>query len=503
MRTDLLARGAVAAGLFLAVAVQTSAASAAGLYFSDRGVRPVGRGGAFVAGADDLGSIWYNPAGLAFTGNAVLADASWLRFRSTYQRRSLVRDPATGDTVIQGDNYFPEVEGTTPVLPLPTLAISNNFDNEKFNLAFGVYAPYSALTSYPEGDVAFKGRNVPPPQRYSLITLDGSALAVIGLYGSYKPSPRFALGGGLQMLTGTFASRLAFNACPPKNFLCAEEDPQYDAYTQLSVGPIFAPSATIGFIGIAHDAPGAEVRIGGSFQLPYWVNSPATTKIRLPTAPIFRNNGDPNGPRVEGDEARVSFRLPAIARLGIETRLGEKKQTRLELAVFYEAWSMHDRISISPAGDGIRLRGITGFPDPYEVGELQQARGFRDTFSIHAGLEHGFEAGGYPMALRLGTSYERSAVPPEYLSVLTVDLDKLQLAGGTSLYVGDKKNLRLDAVIGYTLGFATDVDPAAAKVTKVKVVRANDPANEDVTKINGGRYTGSAFLLGVGLNWKY
>jgi long-chain fatty acid transport protein len=497
MRIDRLARGAVTAGLFLAVAVPTSAASAAGLYFSDRGVRPVGRGGAFVAGADDLGALWYNPAGLAFAGNAALVDASWLRFRSTYQRRSLVNDAATGTEAIQGNNYFPEVEGTSPLLPLPTLAVSNNFDNPQFNLAFALMAPYSALTSYPEGTLPFNGANVPAPQRYSLITLDGSALVIAGLYGSYKPSPKFALGGGLQMLTGTFASRLAFNACPPKNFICAEEDPNYDAYTQLSVGPIFAPSANLGFIGIAHDAPGAEVRIGGSLQLPYWVNSSATTKIRLPTAPVFR------GASVDGDQARVSFRLPAIARLGIETRLGEKKQTRLELAVFYEAWSMHDRISISPAGDGIRLRGVTGFPDPYEVGELQQARGFRDTFSVHAGLEHGFEAGGYPMALRAGTSYERSAVPAEYLSVLTVDLDKVQLAAGSSLWVGDKKNIRLDAVIGYTFGFTTDVDPRAAKITKVKVVRANDPAEEDQTKINGGRYTAGAMLLGVGLNWKY
>src|SRR5205085_821987 len=112
-------------------------------------------------------------------------------------------------------------------------------------------------------------------------------------------------------------------------------------------------------------------------------------------------------------------------------------------------------------------------------------------------------AGGYPMMVRAGTSYERSAVPPEYLSVLTVDLDKVQLALGGSLYVGDKKNLRLDAVIGYTIGFTADVDPAAAKVTKVKVVRANDPAEEEQTKINGGIYKGSAMVLGVRLNWKY
>src|ERR1700691_3535901 len=45
------------------LSVGAGEARASGLYFSDRGVRPLGRGGAFVAGADDLGAIWYNPAG--------------------------------------------------------------------------------------------------------------------------------------------------------------------------------------------------------------------------------------------------------------------------------------------------------------------------------------------------------------------------------------------------------------------------------------------------------
>ena len=51
---------------------------AAGLYYSERGVRPLARGGAFVAGADDLGAIAYNPAGLADAKSAVLFDASWV-----------------------------------------------------------------------------------------------------------------------------------------------------------------------------------------------------------------------------------------------------------------------------------------------------------------------------------------------------------------------------------------------------------------------------------------
>lgn len=489
-----LSSAALAASFVLAT---VSSASAAGLYFSDRGVRPIGRGGAFVAGADDLGAIWYNPAGIAFAGNAVLADASWLRYSTTFQRRTLVKDPATGDETIQGTNYYPEVSGTTPVLPLPTLAVSNNLGVEKMNFAIGVLAPYAALTSYPETDIEFRGKKVPPPQRYSLFTLDGSALAVLGVWASYQPIKEFTIGFGVQMLTGTFASRLAFSACPPENLLCAGEDPQYDATAQLTVGPIVAPSANVGAIAIVSDQPGAEVRLGFSAQLPFWISARAKSEIRLPGAEMFRNA------YVEGSEAEVKFRLPAIVRGGLETRLGEGKKTRLELAIFYEGWSIHDQISITPIGSGIQLRNVAGLADPYQVGVLAQARGFRDTFSIHGGFERAFSLGGYPMQIRGGASFERSAVPAEYLSVLTVDVDKVQTAIGTSIYVGEKRTLRLDAVLAWTFGFAVDVDPRSAAITKVKAIRANDPPDDRQVKINGGHYTASAQVVGVGLNWAY
>src|SRR5438105_2564652 len=85
------ARGALGALGVLACALAPAQADAAGLYFSDRGVRPMGRGGAFVAGADDLGAVWYNPAGIADAGSAALVDFSWLRFSVDYTRELLVR----------------------------------------------------------------------------------------------------------------------------------------------------------------------------------------------------------------------------------------------------------------------------------------------------------------------------------------------------------------------------------------------------------------------------
>ena len=39
-------------------------AQASTYYLSDVGIRAMGRGGAFVAGADDISAQWYNPSAL-------------------------------------------------------------------------------------------------------------------------------------------------------------------------------------------------------------------------------------------------------------------------------------------------------------------------------------------------------------------------------------------------------------------------------------------------------
>src|SRR5205814_6002987 len=100
-----------------ATAGAAGSARASGLYFTDRGVRPLARGGAWVAGADDFGAVWYNPAGLADAGTSILADFSWLHFTSDFTRKTQVLD--SSGTV--RTYTFPTVSGSTPILPIPTI----------------------------------------------------------------------------------------------------------------------------------------------------------------------------------------------------------------------------------------------------------------------------------------------------------------------------------------------------------------------------------------------
>lgn len=451
-------------------------AHASGLYFSERGVRPLGRGGAYVAGADDLGSIWYNPAGLADAGSSVLVDLAWLNYSATFTRETNVAD--AGGTV--RTYKYPTVDGSTPVLPIPTLGLSYAFGkNKEWTVAGGVLAPYTAIVSWPD---TVNGQ--PAPQRYSLLTLDGSALVDVGAYLSYKPIPELRFGLGLDALIGTFNSRLVFSASPPDRLLSAPEDPAYDTLSQLKVGPIFAPSVGAGSTLV----PNKWLRFGLSGHLPYWVNAPGHVTVRLPAAPEFDNASQ------QGDSVRVVFRLPATLRMGVEVRPIE--QLRIEASYTAEFWSLHDTIDVIPTN--LALLNVTGFPSPFPVSTISMPRRFQDTHSLRVGGEYHHTMKGFGLDFRLGFNFDPSAVRKEYLSPLTVDLDRVTISLGLGVGVGT--HWRFDAVYARVIGFDAYVDPRTAAIPRVNPVHGY-PTTVDA--VNGGKYSASANVLGVGLNYKF
>src|SRR3954447_25813083 len=130
--------------------------NAGGLYFFDRGARALSRGGAFVAGADDPSSLWYNPAGLKDSGNQVLMDATLTIFMASFTRYDAAGLPQA------------KVDAEPMPLPIPTLAISHNFGLEDWTFAAGIFAPNTILMGWPE-TVGHNGVTEPSPARYSLI----------------------------------------------------------------------------------------------------------------------------------------------------------------------------------------------------------------------------------------------------------------------------------------------------------------------------------------------
>jgi long-chain fatty acid transport protein len=453
-------------------------ASAAGLYFSDRGVRPLGRGGAFVAGADDLGAIWYNPAGLADAGSSFLLDASWLHFTSDYTRQTQVSGAGPGGAPTGGPLYtytFAQTHGTSPVLPIPTIAGSFAFGKKKeWTVALGAFAPYTAIASYPQN----------APSRYSLVSLDGSALVETGAWLAYKPADWIRLGAGFQLLVGKFTSSVVMNANPKDRVLAAPEDPAYDGLSQISVGPIIAPSGNLGVTLV----PESHVRVGISGQAPTHISSPATLAVALPNAPVF------DSAQQVGNQANVTFNLPPVFRAGIEVRPVDR--LRVELAYVREFWSVHQSIVIQPTH--VSIDNITGFPSPYNVATITIPRNFQDSNSVRLGGEFGMPIAQYVVDLRMGVQYETSAIPTAYLSPLTVDMNKFVFSFGGSLHIAT--HWRFDIVYAHVFAFTTTVTPAEAAIPQINPVRGN-PTNTET--VNGGTYAARADVLGVGLNYTF
>jgi long-chain fatty acid transport protein len=453
-------------------------ARAGGLFFSDRGVRPLGRGGAFVAGADDLGAIWYNPAGLADAGSSVLLDASWLHFTSDYTRQTQVSGAGPSGAPTGGPVYtytFPETHGTTPFIPIPTIAGSFAFgDKKQWTAALGAFAPYSALTSYPQA----------APSRYSLVSLDGTALVETGAWLAYKPVPWLRVGAGFELLVGQFTSSVVMNANPKDRLLAAPEDPSYDALSQINAGPIVAPSGNLGFTIV----PEKHVRIGISGQAPTHVSSSATVAVALPSAVVFDNA------KQAGNQADVTFNLPPILRLGVEVRPIDP--LRVELAYVRESWSIQQDIVVQPVN--LSIVNITGFPSPYNVSTITIPRDFQDSNSIRLGGELGMPVGNYAIDLRMGLQYESTAIPTAYLSPLTIDMDKFTFSFGGSFHLGP--HWRFDVLYAHVFGLTTTVPASEAAIPQINPVRGNPTATESV---NGGTYAARADVVGLGVNYKF
>lgn len=478
-------RAVVAASIAAATVLASTSADAAGLWFSDRGVRPMGRAGAYVAGVDDLHGIWFNPAGIADAGDAVLVDFAWLRARNSYVRSLRVVD--ADDTVRNVQS--PEVRGSSGFLPLPTMAISKTLGVEKrWTVAAGFIAPYVLLASY--ADRTDDGQA--SPARYTLAGFDGSALGIPGGWVAWKPHDTLRLGLGAFALVGYFQTKVTFSVSPQDRLLGAPEQPEWDAQSQMRVGPMMAPTANGGAIW----EPDPHVRFGLSGQLPMVISSDATIKVRLPSSAVL------DGASVRGDKAHVRFVLPGILRAGIEFRplaktrdANASSDVRIELSWVHEFWSQHKSIDAQP--QDIYLEGITGAPKSVAMPTISIPRNFVDSDSFRIGAEWFFVGGGYRMALRTGLSYESSAVPKGYMSLSSLDFPKTTLTFGGGLFIG--KKLRLDAVIAHM--FVTDVDVPAedARIPRINPLKGNAP----LEAVNGGKYSATADLIGVGLNYLY
>jgi len=439
--------------VLLVVCAAARESPAGGMVLPVRGMRTVERAGALIAGADGADALWLDPAGLAtLAGDGhrqLLFDAAYV-----YQTVDYARLDA-------GGNALPSVSNHQPGQPIPTLAGALGI-GDRLVVAGGIAAPYSAPHRY-DSDGA---------QRYASVSLESAALVYVTVGAAYKVSDQLRIGATVTDVVSKLVSQIVVSGCPAQT-TCAAEDRAFDMLVAQAQTDYVAPT---GSLGVQYEVA-RMVTLGLAVQAPSRVSAPGTFTAQLPSAAVF------DGARQVGDQAKLSFTLPAAVRAGIEWR--PIPTLRIEAALDVELWSMHDTITLAP--HDVRIENAAGGAT-YAFGDLVIPRSYKNSFAPSLGIEwHGPN-----IALGGGYSYETAAAPTGTVSVLTVDSAKhlLGIGGGY-----DADGWEIGASAGLVLLAEVHVSLASAEVPALAPLR--DASSDPIQGINAGTYKSHYIIAGL------
>jgi long-subunit fatty acid transport protein len=431
-------------GLILLLAAIPGTAWAGGVSLPIRGVRALSMGGAFVAGADGVNALWYNPSRL--DESTLGADMGLVSLGASFT-------PSAGDqagTTVSN-------QGTT--IPSPTFGFIYRV-SDLFSAGIGAYAPYSGFSKYDENG----------PQRYSLVESDRTTLLYLNAGAAFRFG-RFRIGGGVQNVDAHLKETLV--ASGYTGLFGTAQDPSLDVLHQIELTNHFNIT---GNIGASFDA--GPVTFGLAVQLPYTLKGDANLAVRLPSSVFFDNT------TITGDKLYVEVPFPMAVRGGVAWRITPKWMA--EAAVNFENWSVQQRLVFDPKGR-IMLHGVPGIGD-YKLQPIVIDRRMKDTYSFHVGTDYQILSG---LHLRGGAFYEPSAFSDATFSVAQLDDNKIGLAAGASYRINQ---------FSFDIA-ASRVFQGTRTVTNSQLHQTNttNPTQTDI--VGNGRYESGYWIAGLGATW--
>lgn len=452
-------------------------AHAGGLFLPFHGVRGLGRAGALVAGADDAGGIWYNPATIDRVGGVeILLDGAMVFQSMRYTR------------IDSGGNVLPTVENENVPLPIPTLAVVAPIWADRLWIGGSLSAGSGVLPSYPRPNYGPCDPQRPgncidtvhfdAPQRYTLVSFEGTFFLRLDLSLAWRITDWVTVGVSLQNTIGRLSQVKAITSYNG-TLSSGPEDPDFDSLTDVKMISLFNPSAQLGVTLRPHPA----VTIGAAFQLPMHISSEAELAVQLPVSPLYAAS------TVEGRSADVGIDFPLSVALGVEFRPPWIAGLRVEVDLVYENWSSVDSIRFTPRD--IRILDLPGV-GTYQVPETFEDLGFQDTLSFRLGVEYTLPWLGKAIVLRAGYGYESDGTPIERTSLVSSDFKKHLVSVGASYTYS---RFRFDAGLGLVFTprrFVSHETSAAPQINPINP--------DDVATIGGGTYETSYVIFGLGLN---
>jgi long-chain fatty acid transport protein len=421
----------------LLLASLLSPAHASAYYFLDSGTRAIGRGGAFVAGADDLSAQYYNPAALGNITRPMINLNGWavsqyvLFDRADEEECGIVDENGEPDCVFE-----PVYNESEPILepsggyaaPLGGLhpALKNTV------LAIGLYVPTSPYMAFPEDG----------PQRYSLVdSLIWQVYA--GPSVAQRITPWLTVGAGLQYTFLRVEERLNATACFSEDTCEAGSDnPANDIQLDLKT---WDPMQWSGNAGILIQ-PTKWLDIGASVQPEINYEAPgsltATFDEGLPDGTgVFA--GQLDGLSTGDEDVLLLVKVPTIVRAGVQVK--PLDTVRIEAAGTWTNWSSLQELRITDVNMVVKQKEDATPVDLLEEDlviedDVVFATGYQDSWSGRLGGDWQIKEW---VRASAGVHYETSAVPPQTQGVNLVDGPKWGFGLGATVTVA--KRVAIDA----------------------------------------------------------
>jgi len=448
-----------------------------------RGVEAAGRGGARVAGSDDPNALWYNPAGLLSSGKQLLVDFTLPIVQTEFTR------------VLDNGRREPKVEAPNKLLPIPTLAYSDNFGLRDWGFGVGLLVPTGFVPNWPSS-VRSDGEDVRAPQRYSVLNTEGSAIGSLALGAAYRPLKQLSFGVTAMLTAASLGAEVAVSACDYA--VCSQpEGLEWEGRTRFLLGPIYTATAILG-TKVDLDF----IRIGASVMLPTRIKGEADFDVRLPDQQFFDDVTVETKSGKKDLKAEMDVSLPAILRLGVEVQ--PSQPLKMELGLTYETWSVQDSITVKPKN--VVVTNVPGI-GTVDAQPVTLARNMQNTWAVNFGGKYAL-ASLMPkrraLDISAGAMFETGAFKDQDLTPTTIDTQKLLVGVGASVQVWP--GVMIDASYGHL--FMQDRQVRNSDVLLPAAIRPvpedDDPNTYDVgdrPAIGNGDYVIEADFVGLGVRW--
>ena len=476
--------------LLLAATAASPALADGGYYTGALGARAAGRGGAFVARADDVTAVSINPAGLADLDGTVIQVGNQFSYNSYDYTRAPTIDYGQTPTPTQPTTFAKVRNGTPWQAALPFVGVSSRLGLRDWAFALAAFAPpgISREQFPPDGG-----------QRYMMVNREAIILNVAAS-AAWRFHDLFGVGVTLEWITvPRLDYSLVINANPapgatnpvssPDDILAQTSGSDWLTFNAI-VGAWFRPRPSLEF-GMAGQIVPANIVTHSTLSLTGLASNLDGTLV-LPSITTARNGGAPNS----STDVTVKLPLPLLVRGGGRYRyLADGRELfDVELDVEYETWSRANAFTVESNGL-VATAGSQHVP----IGTITVPKQWNDVLSVKLGGD--FNLVPERWTLRAGVYYETAASPAAYSNV---DFPAGAQIGGA---LGASLLLRpLEVALTYQLRYQPSVTVAEADARVYQqtpggscTAPSTDP---NVCNVNAGTYAATSHLVSLALIYR-